>query len=126
MTDAAVENDPKFIADISEVFEGAFHSFVSRYLEKVEAYRDVELDEAEKNRLVENIDHLKDLQNYPFQAIELDRTVDEEHVAEVFVRTRRNGQLRCSLAQQAPASEPRRRSMSSQKRSRLSGPKSSG
>ena len=91
VTDAAVENDPEFIADISEVFEGAFHSFVSRYLEKVEAYRDVELDEAEKNRLVENIDRLKDLQNYPFQAIELDRTVDEEHVAEVFVRINSEG-----------------------------------
>ena len=91
VTDAAVENDPEFIPDISEVFKGAFHSFANRYLEKVEAYRDVELDEAEKNRLVENIDRLKDLQNYPFQAIELDRTVDEEHVAEVFVRINSEG-----------------------------------
>ncbi|MYA30150.1 MAG: DUF262 domain-containing protein [Gammaproteobacteria bacterium] len=91
VTDAAVENDPEFIPDISEVFQGAFHSFTTRYLERVQAYRDVELDEAEKNRLVENIDRLKDLQNYPFQAIELDRTVDEEHVAEVFVRINSEG-----------------------------------
>lgn len=91
VTDAAVENDPEFIPDISEVFRGAFHSFVNGYLEKVEDYRNVELDEAEKDRLVENIDRLKDLQNYPFQAIELDRTVDEEHVAEVFVRINSEG-----------------------------------
>lgn len=91
VTDAAVENDPEFIPDISEVFRGAFHSFVNRYLEKVEVYRDIELDEDEKNRLVENIDRLKDLQNYPFKAIELDRTVDEEHVAEVFVRINSEG-----------------------------------
>ena len=91
VTDAAVRNDPEFIPDISEVFRGAFHSFVNHYLEKVEKYRGVELDEAEKNRLVENIDRLKDLQNYPFQAIELDRTVDEEHVAEVFVRINSEG-----------------------------------
>ena len=91
VTDAAVENDPEFISDISEVFRGAFHSFVSRYLTRVEAYRGSELDEAEKNRLVENVDRLKDLQNYPFQAIELDRTVDEEHVAEVFVRINSEG-----------------------------------
>lgn len=91
VTDAAVENDPEFIPDISEVFRGAFHSFVNRYLEKVAAYRAVDLDESEKNRLVENIDRLKDLQNYPFRAIELDRTVDEEHVAEVFVRINSEG-----------------------------------
>ena len=91
VTDAAVENDPEFIPDISEIFEGEFYSFVSRYLEKVGHYRNIELDEAEKNRLVENIDRLKDLQNYPFQAIELDREVDEEHVAEVFVRINSEG-----------------------------------
>ena len=91
VTDAAVENDPEFIPDVSEVFGGAFHSFVNRFLERVGAYRGVDLDEPEKNRLVENIDRLKDLQNYPFQAIELDRTVDEEHVAEVFVRINSEG-----------------------------------
>ena len=91
VTDAAVENDPEFIPDISEIFEGEFYSFASRYLEKVENYRNIELDKAEKNRLVENIDRLKDLQNYPFQAIELDREVDEEHVAEVFVRINSEG-----------------------------------
>ncbi len=91
VTSAAVENDPEFIPDISEVFAGAFHSFVNRYLEKVEAYRNIKLHEAEKNRLVENIDRLKDLQNYPFKAIELDRTVGEEHVAEVFVRINSEG-----------------------------------
>ena len=71
--------------------KGEFYSFASRYLEKVESYRDIELDKAEKNRLVENIDRLKDLQNYPFQAIELDREVDEEHVAKVFVRINSEG-----------------------------------
>ena len=91
VTDAAVENDPEFIPDISDVFRGGFHSFVSRYLLNIEAYRGVELDEAEKNRLVENVDRLKDLQNYPFKAIELDRTVNEEHVAEVFVRINSEG-----------------------------------
>ena len=91
VTDAAVERDPEFIPDISEVFEGGFHSFVSGYLKRIEAYREIELDDAEKNRLVENVDRLKDLQNYPFKAIELDQNVDEEHVAEVFVRINSEG-----------------------------------
>ena len=91
VTDAAVENDPEFIPDISEVFKGSFLTFVNKYLDKLETYREVELDDEEKDRLVESIDRLKDLQNYPFQAIELDRTVNEEHVAEVFVRINSEG-----------------------------------
>ncbi|MDB4542670.1 DUF262 domain-containing protein [bacterium] len=91
VTDAAIENDPEFIPDISEVFKGAFLSFVTKFLSSLEAYRGHEIDEDEKNRLVENIDRLKDLQNYPFQAIELDQSVDEEHVAEVFVRINSEG-----------------------------------
>ncbi len=91
VTDAAVDNDPEFIPDISEVFKGSFLTFVNKFLDKLEAYRKVKLDDEEKDRLVESIDRLKDLQNYPFQAIELDRTVDEEHVAEVFVRINGEG-----------------------------------
>lgn len=91
VTDAAIENDPEFIPDISAVFKTSFLSFVNSFLEKLQAYRDVELNDAEKDELVERIDRLKDLQNYPFQAIELDRTVDEEHVAEVFVRINSEG-----------------------------------
>src|SRR5262245_21685271 len=91
VTDAAVENDPEFIPDISDVFKGSFLTFVNKYLARVEDYRSEPLDDHERDRLVENIDRLKDLQNYPFQAIELDRTVDEEHVAEVFVRINSEG-----------------------------------
>lgn len=91
VTDAAVENDPEFIPDISEVFKGSFLTFVNKFLGKLEEYRKEELEDEEKDRLVESIDRLKDLQSYPFQAIELDRTVDEEHVAEVFVRINSEG-----------------------------------
>lgn len=93
VTDAAIEKDPEFIADISLVFAGGFHTFTNEFLNKLEAYRNVELSNEEKDRLVENIDRLKDLQNYPFQAIELERTVDEEHVADVFVRINSKGIL---------------------------------
>jgi hypothetical protein len=45
----------------------------------------------EEDRLTEAIDRLYDLQNYPFTALELSTTVDEEHVAEVFVRINSQG-----------------------------------
>ncbi len=91
VTDAAVDNDPEFIPDISAVFEGSFLTFVNGFLDRLEEHRETEIPTEEKDRLVERIDRLKDLQNYPFQAIELDKTVDEEHVAEVFVRINSEG-----------------------------------
>ena len=91
VTDAAIENDPEFIPDISEVFRGGFFKFINQFLTQLEEHRDQEISEEEKNRLVEATDRLKDLQNYPFQAIELDKAVDEEHVAEVFVRINSEG-----------------------------------
>lgn len=91
VTDAAVENDPEFIPDISEVFKGNFLTFVTSYLERLGHHRGEVLDDDERNRISEAVDRVKDLQNYPFQAIELDRSVDEEHVAEVFVRINSEG-----------------------------------
>jgi hypothetical protein len=43
--------------------------------------------------LSEAIDRLYDLQNYPFTALELSPTVDEEQVAEVFVRINSKGTI---------------------------------
>ena len=89
--DAAIAKDPEFIPDISTVFAGSFLSFVNKYLGQVEQARGSALSDDEKDDLVEAIDRLKDLQNYPFKAIELDKTIDEEHVADVFVRINSEG-----------------------------------
>lgn len=91
VTDAAVRNDPEFIPDISVVFEENFYGFLDTFLTQLGEHRGEPLDQAERNRLSHAIDRLKDLQNYPFQAIELDKTVDEEHVADVFVRINSEG-----------------------------------
>lgn len=91
VTDAAVRNNPEFIPDISEVFAGRFHTFVRKFIEGLEEYRGVELDDEEKDRISDSIDRLRDLKNYPFQAIELDSSVDEEDVADVFVRINSEG-----------------------------------
>lgn len=91
VTDAAIENSPEFIPDISEIFKGSFLSFVNNFIKRLEEFRGVQLSDEEKDEISESIDRLKDLQNYPFQAIELDRNVNEEHVAEVFVRINSEG-----------------------------------
>jgi hypothetical protein len=91
VADAAIERDPEWIADISEVFAGSFHSFVRQFLNRLAAHRGEALTDAEGDRVAEAIDRLKDLQSYPFKAIELDPTIDEEQVADVFVRINSEG-----------------------------------
>ncbi len=91
VTDAAIEKDPEWIADIRRVFTGSFHSFVRAFLAKLEKHRGEPLTDVESDRIAEAIDRLKDLQNYPFKAIELDSTIDESQVADVFVRINSEG-----------------------------------
>ncbi len=91
VTDAAICKDPEFIPDVSEVFAGSFLTFATGFLRRLERHRGEPIAAEEQNRLHEALDRLKDLQNYPFRAIELDSTIDEEHVADVFVRINSEG-----------------------------------
>jgi len=86
VADAAIRRDPEFISDISQLWSGSLlrHQFVQSFLKQLGDHRP--LDEDEKGELYESIDQLYDLKDYPFRALELSTTVDEEDVAEVFVR----------------------------------------
>lgn len=90
VTDAAIEKDPEFIPDISEVWR-AFKETTRRYLSELRGHREVEIDQAEADRLEDAIDRLRNLTHYPFKAVELDSAVHEELVAEIFVRTNSQG-----------------------------------
>lgn len=91
VADAAIRRDPEFIPDISLLWsrEVARGRFVKEFLQTLRRHRPV--DEEEEDRLSEAIDQLYDLQHYPFTALELSATVQEEHVAEVFVRINSRG-----------------------------------
>jgi hypothetical protein len=90
VTDAAIERDPEWIADVSKVWvSGERKNVVRAYLKAVGAKRS--LTEAERDHLEERIDRLHDLRDYPFKGVELSSTVDEEQVAEVFVRINSEG-----------------------------------
>ena len=89
VTDAAIEKDPEFLADISPLFED-FKKTVRAYLDRLEATRG-ELGQAERDRLDDQFDRVRDVGSYPFQVIELDAAMDEEQVADVFVRINSEG-----------------------------------
>lgn len=85
VTDAAIEKDPEFIADISTLWVSGDRRNVARaFFRRLKEKR--ELTELEEDVLDENIDRLHDIRDYPFKAVELNSSVEEELVAEVFVR----------------------------------------
>lgn len=90
VADAATDQDPEFIPDVSALWvPGRRKNVVRAYLERLGTKR--ELDDAEKDRLDEAIDRVHDLRDYPFTAVELASSVEEEQVAEVFVRINSEG-----------------------------------
>jgi hypothetical protein len=90
VTDAAIGKDPEFIDDVSRLWvPGERRNEERAFLRGLAEKRP--LDEAERDRLSEAIDRVHDLQNYPFKAVELSASVEEEQVAEVFVRINSEG-----------------------------------
>jgi len=91
VADAAIRRDPEFISDISQLWSPSllFHQFVESFFKGLGDHHP--LDEDEKGELWKRIDRLYDLKDYPFRALELSSSVDEENVAEVFVRINSKG-----------------------------------
>lgn len=59
------------------------------FLKRLEAK--TPLTEEEKNKIAHNLDRLFDLEKYPFTALEIAATMDEEQVADIFVRINSQG-----------------------------------
>jgi hypothetical protein len=91
VTDAAIRKDPEFIPDISEVWAYGKSSWklVNDFINNLKIKR--QLSDEEKEHISLNIDRLFDLQRYPFTALEIAPTVDEEQVADIFVRINSEG-----------------------------------
>lgn len=89
--DAAINRNPHYIKDISVVWseETDIFTLVDEYLSTLKQSQDVSTDQEKKIKVA--ISNLKSLESYPFTALELAHTLDEEAVAEVFVRINSKG-----------------------------------
>lgn len=87
--DATTERDPKYILDISEVFNRPTHKTIGEYLKRLTASREV--SDAEEETVADAIGRLAGLTNFPFIALELSQQCTEEQVADVFVRINSEG-----------------------------------
>lgn len=91
VTDAAVRKNPEYISDISTLWTGSegLYAFITAFLEQVSASRD--LSPEEQKRIPAAITRLHELEKYPFYVLELAPDLEEEKVAEVFVRINSEG-----------------------------------
>jgi hypothetical protein len=91
VANAAIARDPEWIPDITRLWAPGvgLMKLTQTYLDVIGQRRD--LTEEEEQELADRIDRVKDLQNYPFTALEMAEDVDEEQVAEVFVRINSQG-----------------------------------
>jgi len=91
VADAAIRKDKAFIPDISILWQPDFKpsAYRKEFLKQLRVVREISDDEAEQ--IEEAIDHLRNLLHYSFVALTLSSTVDEETIAEVFVRINGKG-----------------------------------
>jgi len=91
VADAAIRRDKAFIANISGLWSGKTDLFdvTDSYLEQLHTTR--ELSIKEEKLIKKGIGRLSNLTSFPFTALVLWADIDEEQVAEVFVRINSKG-----------------------------------
>ena len=89
--DATIKRNPRFYPNISEIWKPEanvfriVNEFTARLRNSIDVTNDME------NKIQEAFMKLKNLESYPFSALELSPEIDEEQVAEVFVRINSQG-----------------------------------
>jgi hypothetical protein len=91
VADAAIRRDPEWIANISELWasQSSSRKLVNTFIKKLA--EKAPLTEDDEELIAHNLDRLFDLQKYPFTALEIAASVDEEQVADIFVRINSEG-----------------------------------
>lgn len=91
VTDAATRNDPEWVSSISDLWTSGKSSrkLVNDFIETLTAK--TPMSEEEEEQISHNLDRLFDVQKYPFTALEIAPNVNEEQVADIFVRINSEG-----------------------------------
>ncbi len=94
--DAAIRKDPEFLPNVSELFAptASHYRIVGDYLERMAAHREKnerEFTVDERKTCEQSLQRLFNLTSFPFTTLQLSANIDEEQVAEVFVRINSEG-----------------------------------
>lgn len=91
VTNPAIERDVEWIPDISEIWkpEMSSYTFISKFFHRLGANR--EIADEERTKIANSITRLEKLLDYPLTALEISSSVDEDRVADIFVRINSKG-----------------------------------
>ena len=89
--DASIRRNPRFFQNISDLWreDADLFEITDDFIERLSQTVDLSKDEIKKIR--KSFNNLTNLQGYPFSALELSAEIDEEQVADVFVRINSQG-----------------------------------
>jgi hypothetical protein len=98
VADAAIRKDPEFIPNISVLWRKTANLFeiVGAYIANLSNHRQANnktLSTEEITKIQSAIQRVSNLLSYPFTALELSSSIDEEQVAEIFVRINSEGKV---------------------------------
>lgn len=91
VADAAIKKNKAYIPNISVVWSKGInlYKFIGSYIADLKEAR--EISDEEEDRISDAISRLHNLMSFPFTALELNSSVDEEQVSQVFVRINSEG-----------------------------------
>jgi len=91
VTNPAIEKNVDYISDISVLFSPEFseYRFVNEYIQKLKDADGITPEQEES--ISQNITHLRSILAYDFTILEIAENVDEETVANIFVRVNSKG-----------------------------------
>ncbi len=91
VTDAAVERDPEFLSNITELWIGEDWEVTEAFVERLRKARPEALENGQERQLRSALGRLNGLEDFPFQAVQIGHEVGEEIVAEIFLRVNSGG-----------------------------------
>ena len=89
--DASIRKNPRYFQNISQIWQPNINiiKVINEFLQNLK--KSVELTEEEEEHIQNAFMQLKNLESYPFSALELSTHITEEQVADVFVRINSQG-----------------------------------
>ncbi|HEY1690237.1 MAG TPA: DUF262 domain-containing protein [Solirubrobacteraceae bacterium] len=91
VADAAIERDPEFLANVTQLWVGEDWEVIDSFLARLRTARPEALADGQEAHLRRALSSLRNLEDFPFFAVQIGHEVDEERVAQIFLRVNSGG-----------------------------------
>lgn len=91
VADATVVKDPEFLPDVTRLWAEEDWEVIEEFIERLKTAKPQALEGDGEKQLRTSLGRLSGLADYPFLAVQIGHEVDEENVAEIFLRVNSGG-----------------------------------